>query len=191
MEGERVPLAKARALAAETVDLLSPACARIEIAGSIRRRSADCGDMEIVAVPLVETTATGLFDDEVESVDLLHRRCQELAADGTFECRADTAGRLAFGARYKRLRYRGFPLDLFVVIPPATWGVIFTLRTGPAAFSHALVTDRRYGGLLPEWARVQDGAIVHRKTREVIPTPEEEDVFRAIGQPYVEPEVRS
>jgi DNA polymerase/3'-5' exonuclease PolX len=47
----RRPLAEATALATELVDLLRVFCARIEIAGSVRRRRPDIGDLELVVVP--------------------------------------------------------------------------------------------------------------------------------------------
>lgn len=45
-----------------------------------------------------------------------------------------------FSERYYKIIYREAPIDLFVVRPPADWGVIFTLRTGSREFSHWLAT---------------------------------------------------
>ncbi|MDP2873417.1 MAG: hypothetical protein Q8P31_12890, partial [Bacillota bacterium] len=44
-------LQKARVIAEELKMLLEPGCARIEIAGSIRRRKPDPGDIELLFIP--------------------------------------------------------------------------------------------------------------------------------------------
>jgi DNA polymerase/3'-5' exonuclease PolX len=190
---ERLPLADAEHLALQVVELLRPACERIEIAGSIRRRKETCGDIEVVCIPkLMESRGTDLFGmaERPEVLNLLDMKCKALLDSGDFSPRYDKNGRGAFGERYKRLSFGGFPLDLFSVLPPAQWGVVFLIRTGSAEFSHHFVMSRDMGGLLPRWARIQDGALRH-KDGSIIETPEEADVFRAIGQPYVEPEARS
>jgi DNA polymerase/3'-5' exonuclease PolX len=206
----RIPLAEAEALAAEVVTLLSPACTRIAVAGSIRRRVLAPGDIEIVAIPRFELRAdvehVGLFDtDELPqvSVNLLDELCSRLLVDGTFHGRLDKNGRAAIGPKYKRLIYREFALDLFVGTT-ANWGVLFAIRTGPAAFAHAFVTLRGQKtrtlyaggahvsrpGLLPIGMRVGEGNQLFGGDGRVIPTPEEEDFFRAINLPYVAPEQR-
>ena len=53
MTPPRLSLTKARALAEKVIAELSPACARIEVAGSIRRGLAEVGDLDIVALPKV------------------------------------------------------------------------------------------------------------------------------------------
>ena len=144
----RIPLAQAEEYAAEIVGLLAPACSRIEIAGSIRRRRPDVGDIEIVCIPtLIPVIDQDLFSAPIqgEPVNLLDSRCLKLIGDGTLDLRPDKNGRSANGSRYKRLLYRDFGLDLFIVLPPAQWGVLFTIRTGSAEFSHRLVTDKRQG----------------------------------------------
>lgn len=182
----RIPLAEAEAVAAELVELLRPAVERIEIAGSIRRRRPDVGDLEICCVPRFAMVAADLFG-EGRPVDQLHALCSELISQGELGFRLDRNGHMAFGERYKRLSFRGYPLDIFCVLHPAQWGVIFAIRTGPADFSHRMVKDRRYGGMLPEWAEVRDGAVRHRRSGEVLQMPEESDLFRVLGYETVPP----
>jgi len=110
-------------------------------------------------------------------------------AVGVFRDRLDVNGRPAFGDRYKRLVYQGVGLDLFSVLEPASWGVIYTIRTGSAEFSHRLVTPRLMGGWLPAGLRVKDGALWDRG--RLIETPEEADFFRAIGVEWLPPERRT
>ena len=48
---EGMTLAYAQQMAEALVELLAPACERIEIAGSVRRGKARPNDVEIVAIP--------------------------------------------------------------------------------------------------------------------------------------------
>lgn len=185
----RIPLAEAEALAVELVALLRPACERVEIAGSIRRRKADVGDVEIVAAPRF-AAARDLFGGTAGVVNCLDDLVSHLEAAGTLTRRVSDKGATAWGSRLKRALYKGFPVDLFAAFEPATFGVIHVIRTGSAEFSHRLVTPRRLGGMLPDWAQVKDGAIWHRDGTKM-PTPEEEDVFALLGIPVVPPEARS
>ncbi|HAM53933.1 MAG TPA: hypothetical protein DCQ64_00400 [Candidatus Rokubacteria bacterium] len=192
---QRIPLARAETLAAEVVGLLSPACTRLEIAGSIRRRKPHIGDIEIVAVPKRESLAplVDLFGNTltVLSHNVLDALIEHLLMCGILGRRLDVNGRTAVGERYKRLSYRGFGLDLFSVLPQsgAQWGVIYLLRTGSARFSHRLVTSRLLGGWLPVSARVRDGAIWQGET--LVPTPEEQDVLNYCNLPWIEPSLRT
>lgn len=188
-EKVRMPLLEAGALAASAATMLSPYCERVVVAGSIRRKQADVDDVEIVCVPKVSTAPAGLFGDFVDETNELDVFCREMLVAGVFGHRVDKNGRPAFGTRLKRLTYEGFALDLFSVLAPAQWGVILAIRTGPADFSHRLVTPRSQGGLMPNWLKCRDGAFW--RLDGSIATPEEADVFAVIGLPYVAPEQRT
>lgn len=185
---ERIPLAEAEQLAAEVVELLAPHCERIEVAGSIRRKRPTIGDLEIVCVPKFVVVSRDLFGAVNAEANVLDTRAAWLVEDGVFAHRRDVNGRPAFGERYKRLTYRGRGLDLFSVLPPAQWGVIFLIRTGSADFSHRLVTPKRQGGWMSSGMHIANG-VLWRDTLAV-PTPEELDVFCLLNRPYVEPERR-
>jgi DNA polymerase (family 10) len=172
----------AERLAAEVVDLLAPATERVEVAGSIRRRKAEVGDIEIVAIPRL-APALDLWEP-IASDDLLEARVRDLRNIRTLRLR-DVGGRVRDGRRYKALDYAGAPLDLFIVRPPATWGVLLFLRTGPEGWNRRVVTECRYRGL-----RFQDGRIVTRSGLPVA-SETEEDVFRALGLAWVDPPARS
>src|SRR5215813_8438422 len=157
----RVPLGHAAELAGEVVDLLRDTTERIEVAGSIRRRRPDVGDIEVVCVPRVETETrvVDLFGaEESEDVDRLHARCVGLVSAGTLETRPDKNGRVAFGPKYKRLAYQGFPLDLFSTTADQ-WGVICLLRTGSAEFNQQLVLKQSQGGWLTRGYFFKDGRL--------------------------------
>lgn len=190
-QGEQVGISTARAKAERLVALLSPSCERIEIAGSIRRGKPLVADIELVAVPLVqEETGDDLWGTP-RPVDRLDWTLRSLRASGALPLRdvkiqrAD--GRTEIGRHdgdsYKALVYDGFPVDLFIVRDPDQWGVIFTIRTGPADWSHRLVTDCQ------RFLRRVEGGYLYRSGQKV-PCPEERDFFRLVGQPWVEPQDR-
>ena len=201
-ERRRIPLSEAAQLAAEVVDLLAPSCERIVIAGSIRRRRPDIGDIEIVCVPIItrEEVQESLFGDTTTvETNRLNNRVGLLLARDDLALRLDKNSRPANGDRYKRLAYKGFALDLFCVLKPAQFGVILAIRTGPANFSHNLVMNRRYGGLMPNHMFCKDGQLWQvsadaewsQHTATPLETPEEADLFRQLGLTWIEPWERS
>jgi DNA polymerase/3'-5' exonuclease PolX len=195
----RLLLSQAEAFAREVLALLGPACERIEIAGSIRRRKADVGDIELVAIPRLEEQAAGLFGTETVTVNHLDLLVTHLMADHHLEARQPRR----LGSKYKALVFQGVPVDLFVVLPPAQFGWLFTIRTGPADFSHRLVTPQCQHGYLPNYLKAADGAVYHQDDVErradafhakagklPYPMPEERDVFELLHLDYVPPELR-
>ena len=168
----------ALALAQTVLIDLAPACQRIEIAGSLRRKKAEIGDIEIVCIPeLPKLNQMNWFGDISGGLDEL--------LDSLVERRRWK--RVKNGPLYKQFDIGPTTLDLFITTPEK-WGMIFCLRSGPADFSHRLVTPRRAGGLCPAYLRVKDGRVWNNGT--ALPTPEEADVFRALGLDWIEPEKR-
>jgi DNA polymerase/3'-5' exonuclease PolX len=164
----KIPLEEARRIAQKYVSLLSPHAERIEIAGSIRRGKPEVGDIEIVAIP-------------EKVMDMFGIACGYW--EFSLPCKL-----IKGGDRYKQFELpEGLYLDLFVVIPPAQWGVIFALRTGSAEFSHRLVSPRPWG-YLPEGYYVKDGCLYC--DGELIPTPEEEDFLKVCGVAHKSPAER-
>ena len=176
MSKQKIPLSEAKRIAEDIIKVLAPLCERIEIAGSARRKKAEVGDIELVAIP---KPSHDMFGNELPD-HLLDFASWHLL--GRVESN---------GHKYKKIILDAGPqLDLFIVTPPAQWGVIFMIRTGPAEYGHAIVTPRVHGGLLPSHLRVREGAIW---LNELAPleTPEESDVYNLLGIPYVEPEART
>lgn len=179
-KGTKIPSEWLRDRARDVVATLAPWCARIEIAGSIRRKVALVGDIEIVFQPRPSADMFGVVQESAGQVWML---CNRLVEQGFF-CRATKAGD----------RYRQYPLrigdatinlDLFAVLPPATWGVILAIRTGPADFSQRFVTAAHRKN-----RQVRDGAVYCVSTGQAIPTDTEEQAFDAVGLPWVWPRLR-
>jgi DNA polymerase/3'-5' exonuclease PolX len=181
--GVRVGYREALAVAERLIATLRPGCDRIEIAGSLRREARDVGDIEIVARPKTHKEPSGLFfeaDAEVSDLDPLVDR---LVESGDYE-------RLLGKDRYTKLRHRAsrLQIDLFTVRPPAQWGVIHTIRTGPAAYSQWLVTEARRRGFHVREGALHRGGLGCGSARcEVIDTPEEHDLFEALGMRWPRP----
>lgn len=158
------------------VDRLREYCTRIEIAGSIRRKRPEIGDIELVAIPKF---LPDMFDQPNyggdHALDLV-----DWSMFGTM---------IKGGHKLKQIElHSGINLDLFIVTPPASWGIIFLLRTGSEDWGRQFVTKRSEGGLLPSNMEVKHGALW--LNGHLVDTPEEADVFKATGHPYVEPELR-
>jgi len=188
-----IPLDVAERAATRLVNTLAPACSRIEVAGSIRRGKPEVGDIELVAIPSVlETTQLDLFG-EVRSVharNLLDEELERLIAMRAIRRTPPDGARAAWGEHYKKFWLAAggqvVQVDLFLARED-NWGALFCIRTGPAAFSQALVTHLK----LRTPYRQQDGALVVEATGELVPVPEEADYFRLAGVPVIPPAERT
>jgi DNA polymerase/3'-5' exonuclease PolX len=197
----RLPRAQAVELAWELVALLSPYCERIEVLGSIRRERPTCGDVELLAIPKVDApVAQDLFGNPVlaKPMNALHLMLDALMFDRTLLIREPKR----WGDRYRAALYKGFPVDLFICLPPAQFGVLKVIRTGSDAFSKRLVTPVERGGRMPKGMYCRNGALwvigergqaepgPSTETDWMLQTPEEIDVFSALRMAYVAPELR-
>jgi DNA polymerase/3'-5' exonuclease PolX len=149
--------------------MVAPLCLRCEIAGSIRRRLPDCGDMELVSIP-----NPAHFSKLQDLVNNSNWGKPEIGA---------------FPSKYTRLRTNVvLGIDLFWC-SKETFGLNYFIRTGPKEFvTRALAHWKKItkGGFSDEaklWKPEGAGFAHH-------PTPEESDVFAALGCKFVEPEKR-
>jgi DNA polymerase/3'-5' exonuclease PolX len=172
------PYAQVMPIAEKLVEFLGLFCDRIEIAGSLRREKAMIGDIEIVAVPILDRDLLG----EPTGLSAIDHILPALSKDITKN-----------GQKQKQFMYTSggveiYQVDLFLQPDPATWGVNFLLRTGSADFSRRMVTPKHKGGYMPAGYQVKGARVWH--LGEKVETPEEEDVFRLWGMDVVEPKER-
>jgi len=195
-----LPLADAEQLALRIRHTLlaeAGAFSRVELAGSIRRRRPYVGDLELVAEidPERDFGATSRVKGALNAIGVT--RAPPTERKTGFPALAP------WGDRYLKgiLRPAGEPvqLDLFIVRPPAEWGVVFLIRTGSAGFSQSMVTrlhryelksDDGHIVSVPEHTVRGRGLISGKSYGEVVPCRTEEDFFRLAHMPFIPPEER-
>lgn len=172
-------ISKATAIADRVRAELAPHCIRCEIAGSIRRRRPEVGDIEIVAIP--KPYDTGLFASGIAPiVDRWEKVKGELPCKYT-----------------QRLLPEGIKIDLFFATED-NWGLIFAIRTGSAEFSHRVLASgwvragyRSCAGVLVKNLSDTPHWVAGETLVSVVRIREEADLFRLIGVPWVAPEART
>lgn len=212
----RLPLREAQVLAETLCGMFGPerdidgvcragaACEEVVIAGSVRRRRHDVGDIEIVVLPrwVTPQPIANLFDEEVKTFESI---CPELDAVIEYWIRAgilfrgDKNGRL-----FKQFHVSSVPgrdsiyrtkVDLWIAKSPDNFGNTLTIRTGPADFTRAMCGAASLGGLLPDGMRHVDGYLHHApkvgELGEIIPCRTEEAFFEAVRVPWIAPEDRT
>jgi len=175
---ERMPLARARPLAERIAAELAPLCARIEIAGSIRRARPFCGDVDLVLLPQSAPAITQILE-----------RCGR------------NARKLKHGDQYAVFQLAsGFQLDLWFAHPafdvpgdmfgegaehiPCNFGVLLLARTGSAAHNVWIAQSAQAAGLHFNPHRGLE------RRGKVIASAEEIEIFRALGLDWIAPERR-
>lgn len=180
----RLPLAVAERVAAELVALLAPYAERIEVAGSIRRRRPLVKDVELVVIPR-QRPMHDLFGEVRGYTDQLHEHVAGVVAAGVLAKRLDVNGRPRFGPSAKYLRFGDVPVDLFCG-DHDTFGLDLFIRTGPGSWNERVLAQRGVGGtVMPFGMQCQGGRLW--RNGQPLATPEERDVFAALGIAYVEP----
>lgn len=165
--GERMPIGKALPIAESLVRTLerSKLCDRVEIAGSIRRRKETIGDIDLLVTSEYPKRVMDLF-------------CTSPVVDRVI-AKGPTKANVLLKA--------GIEADLRV-LDPDVFGAAFYYFTGSKTHNIRTRTIAIKKGLtISEYG-------VHRGTKErkgkLIACRTEEDVFRAIGLPYIPPEIR-
>jgi DNA polymerase (family 10) len=165
-------LEKAREIAKEVRRYLDGSCVRIEIAGSIRRRKKDVGDIELLCI--------SRFDG---GFDCLDRRVQGLMFQGVLALRLNKLGRKVYGPKNKLLLHvpSGIGVDIFSTTEEC-WPVSLVVRTGGKATNVRIATAALQLGYqfhaYGSGFSTPHGEIVCRSEREV---------FGAVELPYLEP----
>lgn len=172
--GNRMPLERAEVLAARTVEALEPYVTQIVVVGSIRRRRPTVGDIEILVRPrqgwsLLEAGA----EPDVELVRAVLLEIGEWVKGGNRMMQVTNL-----------LGEQDVTLDVYLCHPPAQWGSLLAIRTGPAKLGELCVKRMRAWGLrhLEGHVRGLDG--------QLVPTPTEREFFEAARVPYEPPERR-
>lgn len=176
----RMPYDDAWLLACGLGNALLPSCYRVEIAGSLRRRRPDIGDIDLVCEPIVKPALDMFGEPSGDERNLLHERLDDLVERGILEKRLNKLGHASWGPELRRAVHTGLGVDIQIVTDRSAWGAWLAIRTGPAELNKALVTPRHKGGLLPPGFEFQGGFKLYAYGGRV-ETPTEEALFRALG----------
>lgn len=134
--GSRLPWDEAYRLAGEVSRELVPHVVRVKAAGSLRRKRPEVGDLEFVAEPRMVTA--DLFGAVVADVNPIRKALEEL---GTWVKGAERMMQIT-----DVLGRRGLNCEVNLVHPPAQWGSILAIRTGPYDLGRYAVTAMQKRG---------------------------------------------
>jgi len=165
-------LKEAEKIALELRNMLAPVCQRIVVAGSIRRRKPQVRDIELLAIPKF-----------VDGIDQLDKEIGRLIVEGVLGLRLNKRGHRAYGPKNKLLVHRasGIGLDVFST-DEQCWYVSLVVRTGGKATNQRIAT----AALRKGWQFHAYGRGFTTPKGEWICLSEQE-VFEAVGLPYVPP----
>lgn len=185
----------AQVVAQEICRALAPVCTRLEVAGSLRRRKREVGDIEILYVPKItkEPNPDNLFGElvDVNAADLEIRWLE--TTGGMLERRKNVKGSEMFGEKNKLMRHvrSGIPVDLFAATEE-NWFNYLVCRTGGAENNVAIASAAQRKGW--KWNPYGPGfsCEAHQGTYGEVPAQvrvvtSEEDVFRFVGLAYRPP----
>jgi len=193
MGGEtRLPRERVLPVATRLYRALEPVCRRILIAGSLRRQKPDVGDIEIVAVPqyILHPDMFGDLNRE-ETPSRLEAELKAAVEAGVLEWDMKVKRN---GPSYKRFivpELGGMPFELFLC-EEAAYGYQAMIRTGSAAFTKAMMTERRFeGGLKPSHIHCDGGAWTMRSGKPIpLHLHNEAELFAAWGLLVLPPSER-
>jgi DNA polymerase/3'-5' exonuclease PolX len=183
----RFPRDVALGVARELCDALKPVTLRLLVAGSLRRRKPAVGDVEILFIPIRETRQKDMF--AVEIVSLADEVIAALLASGTIHKRVSRAGAASWGPSNKLAVHTatGIPVDLFTATED-NWSNYVVCRTGPSHSNIRIAAEAKKRGW--QWKPYGNGFSrggVLAGEKEIHLIASEEEVFRFVGLPYLQP----
>lgn len=182
-EKRRWPRGEALAVASEVLGALEDVCECITIAGSIRRRKALVGDVELLYIPRVVGRDAGELLPRLVTVNLVDERLEGLIAAGVLAPRVNVKGATTWGEWNKLAGHvaSGIPVDLFATRPEC-WANYLVCRTGPAESNMAIATAAQAMGW--QWRPYGPGFERRGEVKEMLC---EQEVFTFVGLDYKEP----
>lgn len=178
------PRAAALNVARELVKALRPVSSpdRLIVAGSLRRRKAEVGDVEIVYLSLLGTEPDGLFD--FKTINLVDAVLDRLLASGVLAKRPNTLGSDIWGPKNKLALHcaTGIPVDLFQATE-ANWFNYLVCRTGSAETNTRIAAAAQAKGW--KWHPYDPGFTDEEGNWRLVRS--EAEVFALAGLPYLDP----
>lgn len=180
---QKFPRAVALAVAAELCRELRPYTARLIVAGSLRRRKAEVGDVEILFVPRFLEYRDGLF--ETGFGNLAEGAIKRLLLLDLIRPRLNVKGRRAWGPENKLAVHvaSGVPVDFFQA-SARNWWTLLVNRTGSKENNERICNAAIARGL--KWNPYR--GFEDRRSGELLFIPDsEQSVFARAGLPWLEP----
>ncbi len=178
----KFPRAAALAVAKELCVALAPVTERLIVAGSLRRRKLEVGDVEVLFIPKMITVPDGLFDSKmVSQADLVLLDLMSLNVIGQ---RKNVNGSVMWGAKNKLAVHvaSGIPVDLFTATAE-NWFNYLVCRTGSAESNMAICN----AAIAKGWKWNPYGAGFTDTHGNLVPVTIEREVFELVGLKYLEP----
>lgn len=182
----RFPYELAMQVAEELKASLEPVCQQVVIAGSLRRKRALVGDVELLFIPkyedrLIDMFATGPFD-------LAAERIGQMLEEGLIAKRPKVNGTFTWGESNKLAIHvpSRVPVDFFATTRE-NWWVSLVVRTGGKLTNLSLT-----GGAikLGRSLNAYGCGVTHQVSGKVTKAHSEEEVFKLCGVPFRKPEER-
>lgn len=168
----------------------------LKVAGSLRRRKAEVGDIEIVYVPREGKVRDGLFEKDG---NLFDEALEDLIVRRIIAPRPNKNGQTAWGGKNKLAVHcaSGIPVDFFATTVPCFWNYL-VCRTGGKDNNIEIASSAHHRGL--QWnpyhtgfevvnAALANHALGRRDltVRSHVVARSERDVFTLAGLEYLEP----
>ena len=172
------PLEKALKYGGRILEILSPHCERIELAGSVRRGKSEVNDIELVCIPKRSQDLLGTSADVCEGFINAVNRFEKV--------RGEPTGKLT---RRVLPNTGGVEMDIFIANAD-NWGWIMALHTGSADFAQVVLL----GALKRSGLGAVDGYIYNYRedclNPKLVKVPDEAEFFEMIGLPFIDPRSR-
>jgi DNA polymerase/3'-5' exonuclease PolX len=185
----KYPREAALAVARELCAALKPVTTKLMVAGSLRRRKAAVGDVEIIYLGRsgFQPDPNDLLGHQIQT-NLADQVINEWVAAGMLSKRPNKNGGFSWGGQNKLAVHAasGIPVDFFQTSPSGWWSLV-VCRTGSAANNERICNAAIARGL--RWNPYhgfedrRSGALLHVARSE-------QDVFARVGLAYVEPWLR-
>lgn len=188
----KFPRSLALQAAKEICDALKPVCERLTVAGSLRRRKPFVGDVEILFVPRLERLpdlgqTDFLAAPEPKFKNLAEQVIEQLVTRAVIIQRKNKDGHIAWGAKNKLALHTttDVPVDLFTATAENWWNYL-VCRTGGAQNNIRIASAAQK----KDWQWNPYSAGFTDQEGNPVPVTSEQDVFRLVGLPYLEPHER-
>jgi len=185
MSKTKFPREQAMEVAAALCNCLKPITERLIVAGSLRRRKAEVGDIEVLYIPrVIQAQDPNELLPKLVTVNLVDEWLKVVLAAGVLVKRQTKTGAEPWGAKNKLAVHvnSGIPVDFFSATD-ANWFNYLVCRTGSADNNLAICNAAMAKG----WKWNPYGVGFTNDRGEIVPVTSEREVFEFVGLPYKEP----